>query len=184
VFERGFKAWCERLSLEKRKELGIRPRDPLSPSLLADNLGITVWTIEMVPGLSEAAKKILLDDDSGSWSAATVCTENRNLIILNSSHTPGRQASNLMHELAHHLLAHKPSPLEVSPTGVMVLHDYSRKQEEDADWLSACLLLPRDALVHIKRRHLEIADAAKEYGVSLSMLKYRLDVSGVNYQFT
>jgi len=182
VFERGFKAWCERLSLEKRGELGLRSQNPLDPRKLAENLGIKIWVIEDVPGLSAKMKKILLEDD-GSWSAATICIGTRNLIILNSSHSAGRQSSDLMHEIAHYILEHRPSALDVNAVGIMMLNNYDRKQEEEADWLAACLLLPRDALVHIKRRIPDLVEAAQEYGVSRAMLKYRLDVSGVNYQF-
>jgi len=182
VFERGFKAWCERLSLQKRRELDLRTQDPLDSRMLAENLGIKIWVIEDVPGLSEEAKQKLFEDD-GSWSAATICVGRRNLIILNSSHSRGRQSSNLMHELAHHILEHRPSAVDVNAEGIMMLHNYDRKQEEEADWLAGCLLLPREALVHIKRHIPDQAEATQQYGVSRAMLKYRLDVSGVNYQF-
>lgn len=64
-----------------------------------------------------------------------------------------------------------------------MLESYDHQQEEQADWLSGCLLLPRDALVHIKKRRIETSAAAKQYGVSVAMLRYRMGVSGVNYQF-
>lgn len=65
----------------------------------------------------------------------------------------------------------------------MMLKSYEKIYEEEADWLSSCLLLPRDALIAIKRRSLEAAEAAKEYGVSVSMLGYRMAMTGVNRQF-
>jgi Zn-dependent peptidase ImmA (M78 family) len=73
--------------------------------------------------------------------------------------------------------------MEVSDSGVMLLSAYDKQQEEEADWLSGCLLLPRDALVSIKRRGLVDADAAKAYGVSISMMKYRMSMTGMNKQF-
>lgn len=183
MFERGFKTWCEKLSLQKRRELSLRPSEPLDPQKLAANLGVHVWTINDIPGLSEETRKTLLEDDPGGWSAATICSGPKNLIILNPAHSAGRQASDLMHELAHHILGHRPSPAEVSTSGTLMLHSYDRKQEDEADWLASCLLLPREALVHIRRRSTDLTVAAKQYGVSQAMLKYRLDVSGVNYQF-
>lgn len=183
MFERGFKAWCERLSLQKRVALRVKSFDPLNPRALAENLNIRVWSIEQIPGLPPETKQVLLSEDGSSWSAATICLGEESLIILNSSHSPGRQASDLMHELSHHMLNHKPTAMDVSPSGVMLLETYDQRQEEQADWLSGCLLLPRDALVHIKRRKIEIALAAKQYGVSLAMLRYRMGVTGVNYQF-
>ncbi len=67
--------------------------------------------------------------------------------------------------------------------GLMMLKSYDKIYEEEADWLSGCLLLPRDALVDIKRRGVELAVAAEEYGVSLRMLNYRISMTGVNRQF-
>lgn len=182
MFERGFKAWCERLSMQKRTELGIKASDPLDARALAKNINIKIWSIEDVPGLSTESKKILLGKDGG-WSAATICLGEKRLIILNSSHSPGRQASNLTHELSHLLLEHKPARPNVSEAGIMVMESYDQQQEEQADWLSGCLLLPREALVNIKKRRLDENLATKQYGVSLSMFKYRMGVTGVSYQF-
>jgi Zn-dependent peptidase ImmA (M78 family) len=106
----------------------------------------------------------------------------KKMIILKASNSLGRQSSDLMHELAHHLLDHRPSEVDVSKERLLLLHSYSRLHETQADWLSSCLLLPRPALIHIKRRIKDEVAAAREYQVSLAMLRFRLDVSGVNYQ--
>ncbi len=182
MFKRGFKAWCERLSLQKRAELHIKASDPLNARALAKNLNIKVWGIEDVPGLTAESKKTLLGIDGG-WSAATICLGEKRLIILNSSHSLGRQASDLTHELSHLLLAHKPAKPDVSADGIMVMESYDQQQEEQADWLSGCLLLPREALVHIKKSRIDEHIATKQYGVSLSMFKYRMGVTGVSFQF-
>jgi Zn-dependent peptidase ImmA (M78 family) len=58
-----------------------------------------------------------------------------------------------------------------------------RQQEDEANWLAGCLLLPRDALVLIRQRRLDLAQAAREYGTSMDMLNYRINVTGVDYQF-
>jgi Zn-dependent peptidase ImmA (M78 family) len=65
----------------------------------------------------------------------------------------------------------------------MLLDSYDKEEEEEADWLSGCLLLPRDALVRIRRRRIEDTEAALEYGVSMRMLAYRMAMTGVNRQF-
>jgi len=66
----------------------------------------------------------------------------------------------------------------------MLLSGYDKLQEEEADWLSACLLLPREALISIKKQGLESSIAAERFGVSQRMLNYRLATSGVNRQFS
>jgi len=182
LFERGFKNWCEKLSLQLRKELGQRPADPLSPTELAKHFGIAVCTTNDFPELSLESRRNLDAQDAG-WSAVTLDSAVGKLIIVNHTHSERRKSSDVMHELAHHILEHAPSEIELSTEGLLMLESYSRKQEEEADWLSGCLLLPRPALIHIRRRILDHAEAAEQYAVSMAMLKYRLDVSGVNYQF-
>ena len=60
---------------------------------------------------------------------------------------------------------------------------YDKVQGEEPDWLSGCLLLPREALLTIKRQSLDDAAAAMEYGVSSRMLSYRMAMTGVKRQF-
>lgn len=184
MFERGFKSRCERLSLEYRKKLNILEHDPLPSLELATHLDIIVWKIEEVPGLRAETLKTLKEDDPNSWSAVTVNTSEKSAIILNSAHTKGRQASNLMHELSHKIMGHTPSPLGISNEGLLVQHSFDKKQEDEANWLAGTFLLPRPALVYIRNRNMEESIACRTYGVSQSMLRYRLSVTGVNYQFS
>lgn len=187
MFERGFKAWCERFSIDKRAELGVAPHGPLDAYKLAENLNIRVWTPNEVPGLSKESLETLLFNDGKTiscWSAVTLVAGKRTVVILNSSHSCGRQASDLTHELAHRILEHKTHEMNVTAEGVMLLSSYGKEQEDEADWLSSCLLLPREALLSIKRKKLSAEDSAKEYGVSQSMLKYRMAMSGVNRQLS
>lgn len=186
MFERGFKAWCERYSTEKRKELRLRSSDPLDPHLLASNLGILVWAPDEVPGMGAESLKVLLRNDGTTpscWSAVTLVAGAKTVVILNSSHSTGRQASDLTHELSHRILEHETHEMNISAEGVMLLSAYDKQQEDEADWLSASLLLPREALLSIKRRGLALDQGAKAYGVSVSMLRYRMAMTGVNRQF-
>ena len=162
--------------------LGLRQEDPLLAHDLARHLRIRVRTTADFPSLSSDARLALARDGSG-WSAVTLECGDAKLIVLNDTHSLGRQSSDLMHELAHHILEHRPSEVAVSQEGLLVLHNYDRSQEEQADWCAASLLLPRPALVFVKKRLPELEEAAKHFRVSLAMLRYRLDVTGVNYQF-
>lgn len=186
MFERGFKAWCERYAVEKRVELGLNPSDPLDAFKLAENLGIRVWTPHDVPGLDKKFITTLLRNDGKTpscWSAVTLIVGPSILVILNSSHSLARQASDLTHELSHRIRSHSAQYVEVSNEGLMLLKGYDKLQEEEADWLSGCLLLPREALISIKKRNLDPTDAAYLFCVSQRMLTYRLAATGVNRQF-
>lgn len=179
VFARGFKTWCENVALQQRRQLGLQSTDPLSPSRLAEHLGIAVWTPETVPGLDASARKVLLHDDPSSWSAVTLSVGTKDVIIMNSAHSGGRPASNLMHELAHILIGHKPGRVDVSEDGLLVLHTYDREQEAEANWLSGCLLLPRAALLWVVRQRLDEDKVRRRYGVSSDMLEWRFRMTGV-----
>lgn len=181
MFKRGFKAWCERVAVEKRAEFGLRPVDPLNPMKLAESLGIKIWTPEDVPGLSVECVRVLLQDDPDSWSAVTLRLTGADLIIVNSSHSPARQNSNLMHELAHILLSHTPTRVDVTEDQHLLLRTHDGGQEEEASWLAGCLLLPRPALLAIMRVGVT-QDAARRFGVSFDMLAYRIRVAGVEVQ--
>lgn len=186
LFERGYKTWCERYAIEKRASLGLAPSDPLDPRTLAKQLGVPVWTPADVPGLSPGSLTVLLRNDGRTpscWSAVTVVHGSKVAVVLNSSHSAARQASDLMHELAHRIRGHEAAEVDVSEDGIMILKSYDKYLEEEADWLAGCLLLPREALVRIKRERLDDAEAAARYGVSLRMLSYRNSMTGVNRQY-
>lgn len=186
MFERGFKTWCEKYAVSKRVELGLQPHAALDAFKLAKNLGVRVWTPRDVPGLSNESLDVLLRNDGKTpscWSAVTLVINHRILVILNSSHSPARQSSDLTHELAHRIRGHKAQDVAVTAEGLMMLKSYDKIYEEEADWLSGCLLLPREALVDIKRRGMSHTEAAEDFGVSVRMLSYRMAMTGVNRQF-
>ncbi len=183
--QRGYKAWCERFSADTRRELGLSSTAPLGARQLAAHLGIRVWTPDNVPGLSAETRQVLLRNDGtpSCWSAVTLVVGEKTLVILNSSHSPARQASDLMHELAHRIRNHEPEEMSISSEGLMLLKAYDKEQEEEADWLAGVLLLPRDALVQIKRQRIPDEDVVAQYGVSKRMYTYRVSMTGVNRQF-
>jgi Zn-dependent peptidase ImmA (M78 family) len=181
-FERGFKSWAERTSQNFRREFGLQPPSPLSPAELAAYLDIHLCTPGDVPGLPKDVLDQLLRHDPSGWSAVSFYQRNRGVVIYNPSHSKGRQASDIMHELAHVVLDHRPATLIMSQDGSLVMRSYDRKQEDEANWLGWCLLLPRDALVQSLRRALSVEMIAEQYGVSETLVRFRLRVTGVQAQ--
>ena len=182
MFTRGFKSWCENVAIQQRREVDLKAIDPLDPWRLAMHIGIEVWKPQDIPGIDPACLKTLLRTDPSSWSAVTLCVGETDLIILNSSHSKARQASDLTHELAHLLIGHSASRMDVSEDGFLILNTFDRQQEDEANWLAGCLLLPREAVVVIRKRGTDLAAAARSYGVSMEMLTYRINVTGVDFQ--
>lgn len=182
VFDRGFKSWCEKVSEGFRKDLGLKVTDPLDAWLLAKELGIVVWTPEAIPGLDSATLKQLTRTDPSSWSAATICWDSQELIILNSQHSKARQSSDLMHEMSHLIIGHPPARADIDETGFLMLSSYDKKQEEEANWLAGTLLLPRAALLHILISRMDEETAASRYNASRDMLQWRKNVTGAALQ--
>jgi hypothetical protein len=183
MFRRGFKTWCETVSAQYRRDLDLRPADPLDPISLAKHLRVQILQPRDVPDVGDEYLRILLRDDPDSWSAITICVGTRSVVIVNSTHSPARQASDIMHELSHIILAHKPARMDVTEDGTMILSNFDALQENEAAWLAGCLLLPRPALVAILRSRLDATIAAARYGVSTDMLRYRRNVTGADHQF-
>jgi Zn-dependent peptidase ImmA (M78 family) len=182
MLERGFKSWAERTSLSLRHDLEISPDAPLSPACLADYLNVRLATPRDIPGLSQAVLHQLLVDDPWGWSAVSVFKEDTALVIYNPRHSAGRQASDIMHELAHLILDHQPATIIISQDGGIVMRSYNQKQEDEANWLGWCLLLPREALWRCKRLRLSVDEIAERYGVTATLVSFRLRMTGVEAQ--
>ena len=179
--ERGFKSRCEEMARSLRRELGLRPTDPLDAKELADYLGVYIWSVEDLPLDSDGLEQ-LVERDPDSWSAVTVSASGKEAIIVHPNHRRGRYSSDVMHELAHLLLGHEPSTVFFAGQEGVVLRGFNKELEEEASWLAGALLLPRDALLKMQVRRLDPDSVCENYGVSRRMLDYRTRVTGVERQ--
>ena len=59
AFRRGFKSQCERRAVEYRKQLGLNNTAPLSAEVLAQHLGVTVWSTDDIAQLSANDVEVL-----------------------------------------------------------------------------------------------------------------------------
>ena len=180
TFERGFKTWCENTAESIRKRMDLQPSDPLSPVELAAHLGVILLDLDKVPGIDQAIVSYLSSAEGDEWSALTVHANGKQIIIVNPRHSQARQASNIMHELAHILRGHKPA--QVFMHGAFALRDFDQMQEAEANWFAGCLLLPRAALLSSGYRNESVDDAIARFGVSRSLFVYRTNISGVGRQ--
>lgn len=183
LFERGFKTWCENTAVGIRKKMGLTSTSPLSPFDLAQQLGVIIWELDSVPGLDAGVTGYLSSADGDEWSAVTVEANNKKIIVVNPSHSEARQASDLMHELAHVILSHSAAKVFMTPEGY-ALRDFDEKQEAEANWFAGCLLLPREALADCLRKRKTADEALEEYGVSKQLYTYRQNMTGVRKQFS
>lgn len=107
------------------------------------------------------------------FSALTVFDGPRRLIVHNDAHTPGRQANSITHELSHALLMHEPRVALVAGC-----RDCDIDEEDEATWLAGVLLITDDAAMAMARGGYTLAQAAARYGVSESLVQWRLNMSG------
>jgi Zn-dependent peptidase ImmA (M78 family) len=182
MFRRGFKTWAEEIALRVREKLNLPAEAPADPCQIAELLSVPVLGPNELPDLPSDCKHRLATEHSDTWSAITVASGKHHLIVLNTRHAPARRNSDLAHELAHLILGHEPSMMFVTPASGTALRTHNKEQEDEATWLAGCLLLPRDALLAIRRRRLSNEDACREYSVSPAMLRFRLNASGVDIQ--
>ena len=181
-FARGFKTRCENIAQSIRLDLGRGPGDPLPVTELADYLGVRIITPYDIPGMSEESLRALLNDECNDWSALTIAGSDATFVIYNPTNSPKRRSSDVAHELAHLLLRHSPSTMMFAPDGTWTLRSYDGQQEEEAAWLSGCLLLPRPALLRILQMNLSPSEAATRYEVSDQLFRFRKDITGVTRQ--
>ena len=183
MLRRGFKSQSERRSTELRKQLGLTPACPLNAFRVAEHVGdVTVWNASQIDGLSRTDLIQLTETDADGWSALTLQSGNRHLIVYNPAQSKPRINSVVMHELAHIILGHELSSAGLSDDGHLVPSNYDQDQEDEANWLGGTLLLPRPALLAIRRRRLSDEEARREFLVSHEMLRWRIRMTGVDYQ--
>ena len=104
------------------------------------------------------------------------------MVVLNSAQSARRQNSVLMHELAHIILGHELASASFTAAGHFIPGTYNQDQEEEAAWLGAALLLPRPALMWMRRQRLSDESAATYFGVSPDLLHWRIRMTGIDYQ--
>ena len=176
ALRRGFKSEAERIAKRVRAELGMSAAQSVVPEMVAELLGIEVRAgDELIP----RERFVELEQiQPGAFSACTLRpSADRVVVVRNPLSSKSRQRSDLAHELAHTLLDHELSRIE--KLGNVTFLSCDATQEEEAAWLSGCLLLPRALLLAEVRRGSSAKDIAGKYGVSEGMARYRLNVTGV-----
>jgi len=170
---RGFKSDADAYAREYRKELSLRPQDPLCPWRLAQHLEIPVDPLSAYTEIPEAVA-YFMEQDRESFSAITIIDGYRRRIIHNDSHPPLRQASNIAHELGHGILGHRPLPI-FDEYGC---RHFDVEQEDEANWLGPALLISKEAAFHIAKTEMSAIEASRFYRVSEQVITMRLNVSG------
>ena len=175
---RGFKAEAERTAEAIRAEMGKRASDPLDAVELARHVGAEVRRADELTSLEKL--ETLEQLQPGAFSACTFSIGDRHVIVYSPLASGGRTQSDISHEVAHIVLKHEMK--SVMTLGSMSFFTCDPEEEQEANWLAGCLLLPRRLLYMAARRGLDAAGIAATYTVSEQMAAYRLRTTGVMRQ--
>lgn len=179
--KRGFKAECESLATAVRAEIGLDTRVPLNPRDLAAHLSIPIHPLSSLRGEAVAgAVRYATVENRAVLSAMTIFPDwplPHRLIVYNDGNTRARQNSDISHELSHGLLMHEPRNAIANGC-----RSYDKAEEDQAAWLSGCLLVPRDAALTVAMSAASIHIAAMEYGVSVDLMRMRVNATGARTQ--
>lgn len=175
---RGFKAAAERRSVELRDELGIGKDARLPMHELAAHLGVELRSAGELIDVDRLQQ--IEDLQPGAFSACTFEIGERRVIVWSPLSNPGRINSDLAHELSHVDLNHKVQ--EVHMVGDLTFFGCDPDEEQEANWMAGCLLLPRPLLYTELKRGNTPQGIANKYDVSLQMAQYRIRATGVERQ--
>lgn len=173
----------EKSAMRIRKFVGLSPYDKLDPYDLAARLGMRVVEIKDVPNISDQVARTLLLEKSGEWSGASSgkLPNGLVLIILNTTQSLLRRKATLMEEICHVLLGHQRNRLS---TELLGSRDYNEKNETEAYGVGAAALAPFAGLTYFMQRGMSPLELARHYGVTKSLIKYRMKVTGTTITHT
>lgn len=176
---RGFKTHAERLATDIRQRLQCGDEEPAPLDAVAEDLDVDIIPADRLVERARLEELQALQPDA--FSAATFRRPSgRRVVVYNPLHAEGRTRSNQAHELAHVSLDHNLRTIE--RVGTLKFLTCDVEQEEEADWLAGCLLLPRPLLLKAAFKGMDAAEIAETYKTSEPMARFRLNTSGVLVQ--
>lgn len=158
--------------------MGKRAADPLDAIELAHHVGADVRRADELTSLEKL--ETLEELQPGAFSACTFSVGDRHIIVYSPLASDGRTQSDISHEVAHIVLKHEMKSVEM--VGGTRFFSCDPDEEQEANWLAGCLLLPRQLLYLAARRGLDASAIAATYRVSEPMAAFRLRTTGVMRQ--
>ncbi len=188
---RGFKAAAERHAADLRKAVDCSEYETIDLPRVARYLQVAVLAADKVLGSLEPLQT-LHKEQEGAFSAATFVFHGRTLVVYNpidlngcyitpvEAKRDGRTRSNIAHECSHLILGH-----QVRGVQKIAGHSFftcNVEQEAEANWLAACMLLPRRLLLAAAYRGDTDDEIARNQRVTKEMAAFRMNTSGVRMQ--
>lgn len=170
----GFKQYAVDLGLKIRTELGLSAFDRLDSDKLAARYNVTVVSFGEV-GCAPEALQYFTHDNWRSLSGFALPVDDMTAVALNPSHTEARQRSTFTHEISHVVLSHESKVRLTKDDSCL---DSDLDQEEEARWLGAELLLPRESAKRAVLQDISEDQVCQRFGVSPELARWRMNISG------
>lgn len=177
--KRGFKKWAEEQARHWRELLNLHPCAPLPSALLADHLHVKFIGPADINGITAEMLSVLLGSGAHEWSAAAFRQGEGHVVIENSTHSIQRREATRMHEMAHIICRHEPTAIGATPGSIFLMRGFDAEQEAEADWLGACLHLPRSALSWAIKNGFDSERISGLFLASDEMVRYRVNITGL-----
>jgi Zn-dependent peptidase ImmA (M78 family) len=158
--------------------MGRSPHEGVDAVELAKHVGADVRSAEELTTRTKLEELDALQP--GAFSACTFKVRGQYVIVYSPLCSPGRTQSDVAHEVAHLLLEHELKT--VQNLGGLSFFTCDSVEEQEANWLAGCLLLPRPLLLAAARRGWPAPTIAAEFNVSEQMAAFRLRATGVQRQ--
>jgi len=159
--------------------MGLGPSEPVRATTIAEHLGVEVFPADQLIARSRLEELQQLQYDA--FSGATFrMPSGRTVVVYNPLSNAGRTNSDIAHEVSHLILDHPAKTVE--RVGSHNFFTCDAEEEQEANWLAGCLLLPRPLLLKEARAGATAEDLAERHEVSTQMATWRLNASGVLMQ--
>lgn len=189
--KRGFKTNAEKISIELRKSIGLKCHDrmdciqilsQLANFMIKEFNAVAIEISEMSKyGLAPNLIETLCNTRGNEVSAVLLRKDKDYIIIYNQSHSSNRINSSIAHEISHILCEHNFNILSLNQSNCLI-RELPKEFEDEADWLSSCILVPREGLLWAIRRGMSHDEIASHFGVSAQMVRWRVNTTGVTFQ--
>ena len=140
----------------------LTPGDCMDAVDLAKHVGCVVRSADALVDIARLKELKRIQDDA-FFACTFKLPGDRHAIVFNPLMPDTRRNSDVAHEVAHIVLDHRLSRLE--RLGNVAFLSCDKQQEEEAAWLSGCLLLPRFALSPRRDEAHGVQDHRREPGV-------------------
>lgn len=162
---------CESIAVRVRHNVELRAYDALSAWQLASHMKVQLVEPQYLPDIDEGtlAKAIMSD----RWSAIAI-PASPPIIVYHPRRSLVQLECNIMHELAHIQLMHKPEHLgKISDR--YITRSYPKQQEYEADYLADCLQITQVGLHYAVQHQMSVSEIALFFGVLPECVQRRID---------